>query len=275
MKKFAFPILLLIFCLYGCQQVEKPVVTTELGLLTNYNFQPQILHGQVKSVSEKSYLVSEENGEFVKGELLSDSLRNKIPWSWDFTAEYDRDGVVTWVEYYEDAGPSDHWEIESESRAVTKASHFSKDTLGSYFLMKNDANGHIVSAERFTAGVDTLTDRYGYVCNEMGRWIEVTSLNLDGSLDRKYTWDYNEENLLLERDWYDAADSLLGKNIYEYDDQGNFIGRQLLNGDMSMYAHETHQCIKSDDMGNCLQTVYWLDGELTAIDERTITYYEE
>ena len=275
MKKLAFLLILPIFCCHGCQMAEKVEATTEIGLLTNYNFEPETLNGRVTSVSEKYYLVTEENGEFIKGELMNDSVRKALSWAQAFTAEYDSQGVVTRVEYLDDAGVSGYWKIESENGAITKASWISKDTVRSYFLIHPDENGFFASAERYTGGVDTMTNTFEYDCNEMGRWLELRSYLADGSPDGKYTWSYNEEGMLVDRYRYAAGDSLLGSVVFEYDEEGNPAGRRFLKGDMSLEVHETFKFIKYDGMGNWLQRVCWEDGELTGLDERTITYFEE
>lgn len=92
----AFLLILSIFCCQSCKKVEKVEATTEVGLLTNYNFEPQTLKGRVKSLSEKSYLLTEENGAISKASWISkDTVRSYL------MIHSDENGFFTSAERYE------------------------------------------------------------------------------------------------------------------------------------------------------------------------------
>jgi len=273
MKKFILFLILPIFCLNGCQEVEEPAATTELKYYSPSGL-PQIFQGKVKSFTMKSYLVSEEDGEFIKGELIGDSLLKVMGWAPDYGCTFDENGTITLTETLSENGVTSYREIVNENGVVTSATRTTNDTARTHHIVHGDEHGFIVKVESFNPAADTLINTYNSINNERGDILEYEVLAYDGAMENRYVLEYDESGRVTEIYAYDSSDSMIWGSISEYGEDGLLSGSKYLNKDGELRVDVALKLTKFDEKGNWLWQISWEDGVLTGMDERTFEYYD-
>ena len=131
MKKNLLIVLILAGLIWSCSTPEEPK-TTILSYYTSYNFTPEFLNGQLKTVQELSYWTKENNDSYEKGAKLTAKELQELNWTLDCITSFDRDGNVVKTKYLLDDNKFNNWEVESVNGKMTKATFTGNDTVRSY-----------------------------------------------------------------------------------------------------------------------------------------------
>jgi hypothetical protein len=272
MKRLILPI----FCiaiLAGCTMQKKPETTTELSHFTPYGYTPEFLKGQVKSVEQRSYWTTEQDGKYLQGDLITRKERDSIGWTDDFIAYFDSMGIANRIEYLDDEGkPYGYWVIQCSDGKRTGAQWFQGDSSSSYWKYTYDDSGNLTRGERFRLGADTLLN--GGNIKSIKDW-QVTSVqwyNNKREPGNTIARELNDMGLVTQLETRNPEGKVISWWKYNYDENGLNTGFTGMSSDSTMYNVET-KYTDFDDMGNWLKMVSFEDGKLAGMDVRTIVYY--
>lgn len=107
------------------------------------------------------------------------------------------------------------------------------------------------------------------IYNEKGNKIEENYYNSNGSLIYKNTYKYDENGNKIEECHYEDG-SLDKKYTYEYDENGNKMEENWYNSDVSLDKKYTYEYDKNN---NWIQEVEYENNKPIQITERIIEYY--
>jgi hypothetical protein len=272
MKKLILPI----FCMtiiIGCTTQEKPPAKTELSYGTPYNFVPDFLKGKVKSVEQKAYWATEQDGKYVQGDLITRKERDSIGWSYDFIVTFDSLGLTEKVDYLDDDGNvTGHWIFKSDDGHLTGGQWFEGDSSSSYWRFTYDDDGNLSKSEHFRLGADTLLGWGDRVTGKGLNWTSITWSNAKGEPVNSRTREFNDMGLVTSLKTTDPEGKTIAWFDYTYDGEGNAITMKGMTPDSTMINAEM-KYTEVDDTGNWLKMVSFEDGKLVGMDVRTITYY--
>jgi YD repeat-containing protein len=201
------------------------------------------LKGNVKSYRETDYEVIRKYGEVQKGNKLIDDSHFDIFTSFNISGK-----KIDYISY------------KSNSDVKDRTTY------------KRDVKGNILEEVN-------LNNTVKYKYNQIGKVIEVTTLNSDGTISTgKYKYDengnctiYNQDgsikhkeiykngHLVEEIDYYSESGGIMNK----YDEQGNVIELSVFMSDGTVISKQT---IKNDSNGNEIQS--------TSEDMNTYSFYD-
>ncbi len=271
-------ILLSIFCLavlYGCTTQEEPEPTTKLDWFTNSAWSPEYLNGQVKSIVQKAYWVTEENDSIIQGALITDKERDSIGWVYDLILEFGGNGLVTRSSRINENGEViDDYDFlfEADPWRYMKVREYKKDTLAFVYVFKNDSAGRIIRMDRFRMPEDTLIFSYDLLWDEAGNWIGGHFTTYTGEKGWSHKMGYNEAGLVVYRENFNPEGEKASWQKYEYDERGFNTRWQGFRAD-TMYMDLAFKYPEVDEKGNWLKMVTIDKGKPAGMDVRTIEYY--
>ncbi|MFC2081496.1 hypothetical protein ACFLR8_04730 [Bacteroidota bacterium] len=271
MKRLLLPIICMAV-LFGCSTEKAPEPTTELGWFTPYTLMPEILKGQVNSLEQKTYWVTEQDGEYVQGALITRKERDSLNWSWDFIAYFDSLGLAKKVKFLDDEGEiTGHWKINTEDGKFSRAEWFEGDSAKTYWKIFYDDAGHLLKEERYRSYVDTFMNQYEFKTDEQGQWILAQFVKNNGEAGNTRTSEYNEAGQVVARETINPEGNVIGWMKHTYDEKGLQASYDGMGSDSIMYSGEM-KYIDFDESGNWLKVVYYEKGELNGMEVRTIEY---
>ena len=272
MKRLILPI----FCisiLIGCTVQKKPEAKTELSYFTPYGFAPEILNGQVKSVEQRAYWATEQDGEYLQDALITRKERDSIGWSNDFIVYFDSLGMTNKVEYLDDDGKAyGYWEIQCSGEKLTGAQWIEGDSSSSCWKYAYDDSGNLTKAERFRLEADTLLNGGNVTSIKEWQWTSVQWYNSKGEPGNTMTREFNEMELVTHMETKDPEGKVISWFKYTYDDEGLAIAMEGMSSDSTSYDVEI-KYTDFDEIGNWLKMISDEDGKLVGMDVRTIKYY--
>lgn len=250
----------------------------------------------IKVLTESRYSAINTNGEVIKGDLVSKSVKR-----------YNEDGNV--LEY-----------ISFGNNGFQKNNQISMVGKLTY---KYDERGYLI--EMLTQGEHIMApSKWVYKNDKHGYEIEMNAYFKDGSLSYKSTSKYDTKGNMVERNWnegketskqictYDTENNLIERNeyyngseisslqtTYKYDDRGNAIEFLAVNANVHFYTRETYEYdakgnkivitsydtsgkasaisnykyLNQDNAGNWGRQDCYLNGVIEWITEREIVYY--
>jgi hypothetical protein len=214
----------------------------------------------IKVLTESRYSAINMNGEVVKGDLLSKSVKR-----------YNEDGnILEYLSYGNNGFQKDN-QISLLDNLTYKY-----DERG-YLIEMNSQIDHIMAPSNWVY----KNDRYGYE-------IEMNAYFKDGSLSYKSTSKYDAKGNMVEQNWiegketskqictYDSENNLIERNeyyngseisslqtTYKYDSKGNVTEFLAVNAAVHFYTRETYEY---DAKGNkIVNTSYDTSGKASAI----------
>lgn len=144
---------------------------------------------------------------------------------------------------------------------------------------------------KFGEDVKEIRDKHIYVYDDQGNIVYVGSYRKDGTLDKTYTYKYDNKGNRIES-WsrltgakhiykYDnngnmiedtgyIADAIYGKDIYKYDDNGNMIEHVSYHADGT--SDKTYTC-KYDNKGNKTESAIYKG--FGSLHSRDINKYDD
>jgi hypothetical protein len=289
-------LLLSIFLLFGCNQVEKKIpLEWEEG---------QFIKGNVKSIKETNYEAEEKFGEVSKGkfnnqffvqfneggkmsELISQDFAGKIQNK--IIVVFDKKGNNIERNIYNSDGNLKEQMLnefdEKDNNIVSEKMIEGK--LYEKFLTKfNNENKEIEEIEYNRRG--EITGKYTYEYDVKGNRTKVTNYDRDLVLRREYTYEYdtNDNNVKAifsqkDVDWDVAGLPYTGtKTITQMDNKhdkfGNLIEvKRTKNSEGQEYKETITLKYKLDEKGNYIERIIYRDGKASKISEREITYYDK
>jgi len=114
-------------------------------------------------------------------------------------------------------------------------------------------------------GRHNWTKKYSY--NNTGNIAEVVQYKSEEIIDSKEIYIYDENNNMIESDFY-KADELITKNNHSYDEDGNIT--ELKYGETNLYSYK----YSYDFKGNWVKKIVYENNEPSGIIFREIEYFD-
>lgn len=270
MKKNVFFIFILAAFIWSCSTTETPK-TTVLYYYTPYNYAPEFLNGQVKSVKESTYWVTENDGKLEKGALVTTKEKQAARFTLDFIAHFDVDGNISQVKYLLDDNKYNSWDIESLDGKMVKASFTRDDTLRSYQKIEYHDIGETITSYRMPE--ETHYRTYKATINEAGIVTKLEVYNADNEKIGYSLSELNENNRVMHFKRFNPKDSLLSQTKMTYGDNGFYDTLRSFDGNGEVNWDGEFEYLSYDEKGNWTSTKTVHDGELKFIIEREYEYY--
>jgi major membrane immunogen (membrane-anchored lipoprotein) len=272
MERSILPILCLAV-LFGCQTEKAPEPTTVVGWFTPYYLAPEMINGQVKSLEQRAYWATEQNGEYIQGALITLQERDSIGWSDDFMVRFDTSGLALKVEYLDDDGTAyGYWKVDTRDGKYRKAEWIKGDTSMYYSEYIHDDAGQLVKMKQYRSSVDTLLGSADLEMDEQGNWIGTQWYEHNGKAGNSYRLVYNESGLVTSWESRDPEGNVRAWAEYTYDEDGRAVAGEGMGPDSTEYSY-TAKYTDFDEKGNWEKMISFEDGELVGMDVRTIAYY--
>lgn len=270
MKKFVLPFLVLAGFIFCYSTPEKPKRTL-LYNYTPYDYAPEFLNGQVKSVKELSYWAIDNNGTIEKGALVTTKEKNELRYTLDYIAQFDNDGNITECKYFLDDNKFNIWDVECSDGKVVKATYTGNDTLRGYQSIDYDGLNKKISVFRLPE--DTLVRNVNVFNNKAGIVNRSEIYNHENELLYYELYKTNEINRITEFKRYNAKDSLLTVFHMTYNDKGFNSGLKSFDGNGDVDWDGKFEYLSYDEYGNWTSMLTSNDGELKFVMEREYDYY--
>lgn len=272
MKRLILPIFFMAVIL-GCMTEKVPEPVTEVGWFTPYVWSPEFISGQVKSLEQRAYWATEQDGKYIQGGLIIKKERDSIGWSDDFIAYFDSLGLAKKVKFLGDDGEAyGYWEVHAEDGKYMKAKWIVGDSARNYFVYSHNDAGHVSKFERYSAYVDTLISKGDMKTNEKGQWTWSQMYNYKGEPENSLTFEYNEAGLVTSAELKNSEGNVISWAKYTYDEKGLDIAGEGMSSDSTMYKYEA-EYTDFDEKDNWLKMITFEYGKLVGMDVRTIEYY--
>lgn len=256
----------------GCAKNDQGK-TTALYFFTPYNYSPEYLNGQVKSVKEVNYWAVEKNGKYTEGDTISARERDSLRWSYDFTAFFDKAGLLTRIDYWSANTVPNSWVVENEANLPVKATWLVADTPKVYFKLIYDERGYLKENRRFRFGDDSLLNKFSLVTNEKGQIVEARAFDNKDSCLSKSMFFWNDSSRVVAYYAYSPSDSLRSGFTLEYGLRGFYTQQALFRGDKKAYRTIRSQYLDYDKHGNWLWALIYDNGKASFMVKRIYEYY--
>lgn len=246
---------------------------TKLSWFTNSTWAPEFLNGQVKSIVQKAYWVTEENGEFIQGDLVTMKDLDSLGWVYNLALEFDPDGMVTLAQRLDDNGNVFSYDdIQIEEGKYMKVKDIRQDTARRIFVFSHDDVGNFSHMEQIRLPEDTLINTYDFKFDEKGNWMGGNWGNYLGEPGWSHKFVYDENNLVTLHENFNEEGEKASWHTYTYDENGFSLSWIATRADTT-YHDLTFKYPKVDDRDNWLEMVSLENGKVSAMDVRTIEYY--
>ena len=243
----------------------------------------------IKVLTEYRYEAINANGEVVKGDLLSKSVKR-----------YNEDGnVLEYLSYGNNGSLKDNltYKYDEQGYLTETYSQVVYIMAPSKWVYKNDRYGYEVEMNAYLKD-GSLSSKSTSIYNAKGNMVER---NWNGGKETaKQVCSYDTKNNLIERnDYYNGSEISSLKTTYKYDDKGNVTEYLAVNASVHFYNKETYEYdangnrivitnydtsgiasaisnykyLNLDSAGNWCRQDYYLNGVIKWIKVREIEYY--
>lgn len=268
-RKIAFLIIAAIAITGFMEPVSKKVVL-DLGTL---NFLlPEYLNGNVKVVKEIPYEVNLENGEPTKGIRATSKVLADQNFASNFSAYFYDFGLVSKFEYLNDGKVASYWVSETSNGRYSGTKYFRNDTLFSYGQFRYDDKGCLEETSSFYSKNDSILGRYAFKTDNNCNYIEYRFFNQKGISLNRHEIIRDKSGRVIERNVYNANDSLVLKKISAYNEKGFCILEDVKSkkyGDVKY----TYKYLTYDKYENWLTLIAYKNDKPVFFVERTYEYY--
>ena len=279
MKKIITLFISILFMI-GCN-TNKSKIETDL--------EKQGFKGKVKSIKSTTYKAIEKFGEIQKGEkfsgffytfnkdgnfieCISDEKENNSRQTFIYNdkgniieqKEYDSEGSLkSQTTYnYDDKGR----EVES---LITLSFQGINGSAELRITKEYDQKGNIIEEKNYN-NHNKLSSKGIYTYDERGNKIKEIFINLDSKKpEEKNIYIYDKNNNKIEVQEY-ISENLSEKTIIKYDEKGNILEKDLIDFNKNMSFKIIY---KNDKIGNSIEQIYYVNGNLYVIEEIEIEYY--
>ncbi|MFO7573801.1 MAG: hypothetical protein R6W67_01410 [Bacteroidales bacterium] len=257
---------------YGCKD-DGPDETRLLSYGTPYELLPEILNGQVKSMTERQHLVVETDGQLIAGKPMTKADRDSLNVYVDFTIWYNENGVISRIERMIIDSLLSTWVADIENDMITRTTLYVNETPSSYFTFTNNEKGLFLEALRYRSQADTLMGRNVYTHDTSDRLTECLVYSSSGDLMSKFVMEYGENDRMIRHSIYNSENIQTSGYNVEYNEMGftskvDYLGREGVHLNTI-----TTDYLKYDDHGNWLEAVRYLNGNPLKIAKRVYEYY--
>lgn len=272
MKRITLLLICTALFLAGCKK-PQPAEKTVLGWWTPYYFMPEQLNGKVKSVKEQNFWASIEDGQLIKGKLISPTERINLGWTDDFDVLFNEDGQVLKSDYTDDRGILiGSWVITLEKGIPSLANWIVKDSTSMTVVVKNDDRGNMVENQFFKGRFNQLLYRTDWVYNANKEFIKAIWYDDHGKLTRSNRYTWNKDNHVTEVEAYSANDSLKGRFKIVYNNKGFSKKQERFNSNDNKIKGVSIK-YEYDEKCNWTKATFYENEKPVAIAERTYVYY--
>lgn len=255
---------------WNCTAPEE-TKTTLLYYYTPYSYAPEFLNGQVKSVSERTYWATDNNGELQKGDLVTTEEKQAARFTLDFIAHFDMDGNINQVKYILDNNKFNFWNIENLDGKLVKASFIRDDTVRYYQKIEHEGLSETITNYRMPE--DQLFRTYELIKNEAGIATQLDYYNAENEKLGYGTYELNDMNRVINYKRFNAKDSLLAQTKMTYGEDGFYLTLVSSDGNGIVDWDGKFEYLAYDERGNWTSSKTIHDGELKFIIERKYEYY--
>ena len=132
-----------------------------------------------------------------------------------------------------------------------------------------DQKGNIIEEKNYN-NHNKLSSKGIYTYDERGNKIKEIFINLDSKKpEEKNIYIYDKNNNKIEVQEY-ISENLSEKTIIKYDEKGNILEKDLIDFNKNMSFKIIY---KNDKIGNSIEQIYYVNGNLYVIEEIEIEYY--
>jgi YD repeat-containing protein len=228
--KYAFAISLLLMLTLSCKKEtenEEKVIDRSNAEWSSYG-----LKGNVKSLSEKSYIATPEG---TKG-----AARHENSAEHDFDLNFDENGLlVSEKKWYNNGTPYEETNFEGKDKKLNSRL-YSNNKVMSKTLYSWDTKGNnitVVKSNPDNTGMQKTEKKFD---NE-GRLIETTTYNTQNNPTGRMTYSYDKKGNLTNEDIYMNYNLLVAKNISEYDKDNHKIAETRLDKNSKVIYKTTYK----------------------------------
>ena len=226
------------------------------------------LKGKVKSIKETSYEAIQKDGEIVIGK------RAKPSWKKDSYRGFNRKGELTEeLVYNTDGSLRSISTLKTINKNSVSESIFKPSGELKFRQISNyNDNGKLVEKVRFNLDGETLV-RNLYRYDENGNRIEdLQYFNTNENPSIKTTYKYDELGNKVEEFMYNPEDRLIAKWLSKYNDQNSLVEENYYYADGSLSAQEVYS-YEFDKKGNWTKQIIVSNEVPKYIVIREIKYY--
>jgi hypothetical protein len=273
MRKLIALLVMAIFSLYGCQNPESKIQTTELGIYTPYALFPETLKGPVMKLTEKNFIAIKKDGKWIESERLDSMARDTIGWTDDFIVQFDPEGKIIQSDLIKanDDVFSTMVNKYTKGKVVSTQTQNDKGKIIKHTtLIELDENDIPVSFKRYMDDTDSLQFSLQASTDEDGNYLFWEFYNAEGEATGYYSFIYDNEKKSGFR-YINAEGDTTMTQKFEFDDKGSVIKQTIISKDGS--EEETEYTYEYDNFGNWIK-VYAKSSNVNIISEREIVYYE-
>jgi len=268
-RKIAF-LIIAVIAISGFTETTSKKVVLDLGTL---NFLlPEYLNGKVKVVKETPFEVNIENGEFTKGIRATSKVLADLNFASDFNAYFYDFGLVSKFEYLNDGKVASYWVSETSKGQYSGTKYFKNDTLLSYGQFRYNDKGCLEETSSFYSKTDSILGRYSFKNDNNCNYIEYRFFNQKGISLNRHEIIRDISGRVVERNVYNAKDSLVFKKVSAYNEKGFCIledVKSIKYGD----AKYTYKYLTYDNYENWLTVIVLKNDKPVLFVERTYEYY--
>jgi hypothetical protein len=228
----------------GCKKASAPVhILLGECEFPPYDSYPERLEGNIKKIVQKSYIAVRSGSSLKKGRIIARNERDSRGLISDFTSTFDKRGhYIT------------NWLIDEKNYPFVRMEFSTKDTLPD--LAKTWFEKNYVGYQKIR-------------WNDEGKITGYTSYNpATDSVINSMEVSYFPGTDSIVHQWYTNRHEPLIKQVYHYDSNGNFTGRESYN---NRGEFRSKIVVRLNDKGKIGQMTI-MDKNLMEVYSRSITY---
>jgi len=220
-----------VFLMLSCSSPQVKSVKNDLSAKN--------LKGEVKSLTESRYTVTEDSGSIQKGELLFREI-----------SQYTKDG---WLEDVKRVKPNGDVEYRVS--------------------FKHDDRGYMTESSIYKSdGSFLYKESYSY--DDRGIQTGKSGYMPDGSIEHSEKFKYDSRDNMIEKNFLDPNGKLRKISLFKYDDLDRLIEKEGYNESGGLEYNAIFSYGEDvDKHGNWIIVTVFQNEEPTAINEREIEYY--
>lgn len=253
------------------------------------------LQGAVKSMKMFKFEAIDKFGQISKGNPKGYSFENivvlfnedgnaiEINWyktdgklEYKYLIGYDDWGFFKKKDRYNSNGKVNSKRVyvrDSLERTYTENKYAADGSLESIILYSYNEDWKLIRqvSQYFEDMANSGYNTYEY--NDIGKIIELKGFNTENRFSSRFSFTYNELNLIKERYYYFKEGSP-SKEVYFYDELGNLIEEKKYSLDGNLLLDSTFK-YEMDQMGNWIRKIEFHDMIPKYIYERNLEYFSE
>ena len=170
-------------------------------------------------INNKTFIEHDEQGNWIK------ETRKDGSYSKSREIKYDQDGNITNEKKYGSKGELDlegRYEYDQDGNLIQVTWYDENESLLDKKVYKYDDRGNIILEAKYDSDDQPIDYTFERSYDDADRLSEETVLYA-GDFQTKTIFKYNKKGQKIKVENYSANDELMGQQVYEYDDHGNWI----------------------------------------------------